>query len=182
MEIGTGYEANSASAKWTPKSQWFVIHLNFCDKDTVPPGSKGSCAYYFCLQTSNFIAVCFLTYESTSLFSSLHFHLVSTPASSRYTTSGAPVADPRVMQLTRSDPRQKQGTPPTTPLTQVHPQPAPLHFMQQQPQQPQLAGRFPMPPSGVLPPEPNQLPFFGTRDSQPPPLMSPVAMVCSNCM
>ena len=29
------------------------------------------------------------------------------------------------MQLTRPDPRQKQGTPPTTPLTQVHLQPAP---------------------------------------------------------
>ena len=83
------------------------------------------------------------------------------------------------MQLTRPDPRQKQGTPPTTPLTQVHPQPAPLHFMQQQPQQSQLAGRFPMPPIGVLPHEPSQLSFFGSRDSQPPPLMSPVAMVCS---
>lgn len=117
----------------------------------------------------------FSTYDP--VFLSSHFHLVSTPASSRYTTSGAPLTDPRVMQLTRSDPRQKQGTPPATPLTQVHPQPAPLHFMQQQPQQPQLAGRFPMPPTGVLPPEPNQLPFFGTRDSQPPPLMSPVAMV-----
>lgn len=118
-----------------------------------------------------------------SFFASPHFHLVSTPASSRYTTGGAPLTDPRVMQLTRPDPRHKQGTPPTTPLTQVHPQPAPLHYLQQQPQQPpQPAARFPIPPAGVLPPEPSQLPFFGNRDSQPPPLMSPVAMVCCNCV
>lgn len=109
----------------------------------------------------------------------LYFHVVSTSASSRHTNAGAPLTDPRVMQLTRPDPRQKQGTLPTTPLTQVHLQPDPLHFMQQQqPQQSQLAGRFPMPPTGVLPHETSQLSFFGSRDSQPPPLMSPVAMVC----
>ena len=106
-----------------------------------------------------------------------YFPSVSTPVSSRYTTGGGPLADPRVVQLTRPDPRQKQGTPPTTSLTQAHPQPASLHFMQ-----PQQAGRFPMPPTGVLPPEPNQPPFFGARDSQPPPLMSPVAMVCVSCV
>ena len=182
MEIGTGYEANSASAKWTPKSQWFVIHLNFATKTLSLQVLRVPVHTIIAYKLVTLLLFVSWHMKVRHFFPSVHFHLVSTPASSRYTTSGAPVADPRVMQLTRSDPRQKQGTPPTTPLTQVHPQPAPLHFMQQQPQQPQLAGRFPMPPSGVLPPEPNQLPFFGTRDSQPPPLMSPVAMVCSNCM
>ena len=68
-----------------------------------------------------FLILCILTYMSISRGLSLYSHLVSTSASSRHTTAGAPLTDPRVMQLFRPDPRLKQGTPPTTPLTLVHP-------------------------------------------------------------
>ena len=60
------------------------------------------------------------------------------------------------MQLTRPDPRQKQGTPPTTPLTQVHPQPAAAATA--------IAAGWKIPNATH---EPSQLSFFGSRDSQP---------------
>ena len=62
-----------------------------------------------------FLILCILTYMSISRGLSIYSHLVSTSASSRHTTAGAPLTDPRVMQLTRPDPRQKQGTLPITP-------------------------------------------------------------------
>ena len=99
-----------------------LVHRVGFHHSTFAASSHDNLLFDFC---NLFLILCILTYMSISRGLSLYFHLVSTSASSRHTTAGAPLTDPRVMQLTRPDPRLKQGTPPTTPLTQVHLQPAP---------------------------------------------------------